>query len=63
MEKQLGMEAKAGLLPIKLFSAKKNGDQGYPSSVQLDYGSILTVYYQIDKPGEKTCMKATRWKL
>jgi sialidase-1 len=46
-----------------IFSESSNGDQGYPSSVQLDDGSILTVYYQIDQPGEKTCLKATHWKL
>lgn len=40
-----------------------NGDLGYPASTELDDGSILTVYYQIDQPGEKTCLMGTRWKL
>jgi len=40
-----------------------NGDLGYPSSVQLDDGSILTVYYQIARPGEKTSLLSTHWKL
>ena len=40
-----------------------NGDLGYPASVQLDDGSILTIYYQIDQKGEKTCLMVTRWKL
>ena len=40
-----------------------NGDLGYPSSVQLDDGSILTVYYQIAQPGEKTSLLSTHWKL
>ena len=40
-----------------------NGDLGYPASVQLDDGSILTIYYQIDQKGEKTCLMGTRWKL
>lgn len=40
-----------------------NGDLGYPASVQLDDGSILTIYYQIDKKGEKTCLMGTKWKL
>lgn len=39
-----------------------NSDLGYPSSVQLDNGSILTVYYQIDKQGEKTCLMGTHWR-
>jgi len=40
-----------------------NGDLGYPASVQLDDGSIWTVYYQIDQPGEKTCLMGTHWRL
>ena len=40
-----------------------NGDLGYPASVQLDDGSIFTVYYQIDKAGEKTCLMGTKWRL
>ena len=40
-----------------------NDDLGYPASVELDDGSILTVYYQIDQPGEKTCLIRTHWRL
>ena len=40
-----------------------NGDLGYPASIQMDDQSILTIYYQIDKPGEKTCLMGTFWKL
>ncbi len=40
-----------------------NGDLGYPASIQTDDQTILTVYYQIDKPGEKTCLMGTFWKL
>ena len=40
-----------------------NGDLGYPASVQMDDDTILTVYYQIDKPGEKPCLMGTFWKL
>ncbi|NOZ19606.1 MAG: exo-alpha-sialidase [Planctomycetes bacterium] len=40
-----------------------NGDLGYPSTVELGDGEMLTVYYQIDKPGEKTGLMATRWRL
>ncbi len=46
-----------------LLSQSKTWDLGYPSSVELEDGSILTVYYQIDQPGEKTCLMGTRWKL
>lgn len=40
-----------------------NGDLGYPASIQMDEKTILTVYYQIDKPGEKTCLMGTFWEL
>ena len=40
-----------------------NGDLGYPASIQMDGDTILTIYYQIDKPGEKTCLMGTFWKL
>ena len=39
------------------------GDLGYPASVQLPDGSIITVYYQAEKIGEKTCLMATRWRV
>ncbi len=48
---------------IITLSEAPNGDLGYPASVQLDDGSILTVYYQIDQPGEKTSIMTTHWKL
>ena len=46
-----------------ILSESSSADLGYPSSVQLQDGSILTVYYQIDNPGEKTSLMGTRWKL
>ena len=39
-----------------------NGDLGYPASVECAGGDVLTVYYQVDQPGEKTCLMATRWR-
>lgn len=47
---------------IQLSSAP-NEDLGYPASVQLEDNSILTVYYQVDKPGEKPCLMATHWEI
>lgn len=38
-------------------------DLGYPSSTQLDDGSILTVYYQAPKFGQPTNLMSTHWKL
>ena len=46
-----------------LIQSAMNSDLGYPASVQLDDGSILTVYYQIDKKGEKTSLLCTHWRL
>ncbi len=46
-----------------VLSLSDSGDLGYPASVQLDDGSILTIYYQIDKEGEKTSLMQTHWKL
>lgn len=40
-----------------------NGDLGYPSTVETSPGEMLTVYYQTDRPGEKTSIMATRWTL
>ena len=39
------------------------GDLGYPASVQLDDGSIITIYYQVDKKGEKPSLMMTHWRL
>ncbi len=40
-----------------------NGDLGYPASAQLGDGSLLTVFYQVDEPGEKTRLMATHRRL
>ncbi|MCY4373702.1 MAG: sialidase family protein, partial [Spirochaetaceae bacterium] len=38
-------------------------DLGYPASAEVSPGEVLTVYYQVDRPGEKVCINATRWSL
>lgn len=38
-----------------------NGDLGYPASVQLPDSTILTVYYQAERKGEKPCLMGTLW--
>lgn len=38
-------------------------DLGYPSSVELGDGSILTVYYQAEKIGDPACLMSTHWQL
>ena len=39
------------------------GDLGYPASAQLSDGTIITVYYQSEKNGEKPCLMATKWRV
>lgn len=46
-----------------VLNMSNSGDLGYPASVQLNDGSIITIYYQIDKEGEKTSLMQTHWKL
>lgn len=40
-----------------------SGDLGYPASLQLTDGSIWTVYYQADQPGENPCLMGTHWRI
>ncbi len=40
-----------------------NGDMGYPASVQLPDGTILTVYYQAESNNEKPCLMGTLWRI
>lgn len=47
---------------IKLAGHFSN-DLGYPASAELPDGSILTVYYQAEKKGEKTCLMGTQWRV
>ena len=40
-----------------------NDDLGYPATVQLEDESLYTVYYQVDQPGEPTCLMGTHWRI
>ncbi len=44
-------------------SAHLDGDLGYPSTVQLANGDLVTVYYQPVHVGEPPCLMATKWRL
>ena len=48
---------------LEVWDDADSGDLGYPASLELEPGELLTIYYQIDQPGEKTCLMATRWSL
>ncbi len=41
----------------------KDGDLGYPASVELDDGSIVTVYYQKYPDDAKCSILCTKWRL
>jgi hypothetical protein len=41
----------------------KNGDLGYPTTIQLDDGSLLTAYYGRDENNDVTCIQGTFWRL
>ena len=47
----------------KLPQHKYEGDFGYPASVQLKDGSILTVYYAIYGDDKKPSIMYTKWKI
>ena len=40
-----------------------NRDLGYPSTVELDDGTLLTVYYKIVPPATKTAICYTKWRI
>ena len=46
-----------------LIAQAKDGDCGYPASVELDDGSILTVYYQKYGDDNYPSVLCTRWNL
>lgn len=56
-------EGKTWSDPIVVDGEAENADMGYPSSVELDDGSILTAYYQHEKKGEDNYVKYTVWTL
>ena len=47
----------------RILQGAPDDDLGYPAAVQLDDGIIMSVYYQADKAGEKTCLMGTKWRL
>lgn len=49
--------------PIDIDDAAVTNDMGYPASVELKDGSILTLYYQHDEENQNNYIKYTVWKL
>lgn len=46
-----------------ILSTGKNDDLGYPSTVELDDGSLLTVYYQYDSRDDYASVMYTKWNI
>jgi hypothetical protein len=38
-----------------------SGDLGYPSTVELDDGSLLTVWYELMKGSPRAVLRQARW--
>ncbi len=49
--------------PMTISSDGVGGDLGYPSTVELDDGSLLTVWYEKMKGSERAVLRQTRWTL
>lgn len=55
-------DGKTWSTPVML-SRDGNRDLGYPSTVQLKDGTLLTAYYQHPTPNSLACLMATKWRL
>ena len=48
---------------IVLRNDAPSDDLGYPATIECADGSLLTVYYQRERLGERPCIMTTRWRL
>ncbi len=44
-------------------SADGTGDLGYPSTVELGDGRLLTVWYEVRKPSTMAVLRMVRWRI
>jgi Neuraminidase (sialidase) len=49
--------------PLTISDDGAGGDLGYPSTVQLDDGTLLTVWYERFKDNPKAVLRQARWSL
>lgn len=49
--------------PLVLSGDAASGDLGYPSTVQFEDGSLLTVWYEVMKGSPLAVLRQARWKL
>jgi hypothetical protein len=49
--------------PIELSGDGITGDLGYPSTVELDNGTLVTVWYEVMKDSPRAVLRQAKWKL
>jgi len=49
--------------PIVLSGDGITGDLGYPSTVELDGGTLVTVWYEVMKGSPLAVLRQAKWKL
>ncbi len=49
--------------PIELSSDGITGDLGYPSTVELDDGTLVTVWYEVMKDSPRALLRQAKWRL
>ena len=49
--------------PVILNSDAHSGDMGYPSTVECDDGTLVTVWYELLKDSPNAQLRQARWRL
>jgi sialidase-1 len=49
--------------PVTISADGASGDLGYPSTVELPDGALLTVWYELPKGSERAVLRMARWRL
>jgi hypothetical protein len=49
--------------PLLVSDDGSNGDLGYPSTVELEDGTLLTVWYEAVKGARKAVLRQARWRI
>lgn len=49
--------------PVVVYGDGTSSDLGYPSTVELDDGTLLTVWYELMKGSTKAVLRQARWQL
>jgi sialidase-1 len=49
--------------PLIISNDAISTDVGYPSTVQLDDGSLLTVWYEVTNESKRALLRQAKWRL